>query len=73
MKAVKGKDGRLTFISRESAAMFNNIDMARFLDISTLTERENYIAEELYKQDILQKITRDDTIGYQIYPQQQKI
>jgi len=73
MKAIKCKDGRLTFISRESASMFNNIEMAKFLDISTLTERELYIAEEMYKQDILQKIKRDETIGYRIYPQKQKI
>lgn len=32
-----------------------------------MSERENFLADDLYKRDILKKVKRDNTIGYKIF------
>mgnify|MGYP000547623650 CR=1 FL=1 len=73
MKAVKCKNGIVTLISSDEARLFNKIDMANFVDLNTLSERECHLAEELYKRNVLNKVKREHKIGYKIHPQKQKI
>jgi len=73
MRAVKGKDGYLCLLSRDETALFNNVDMMEFLDISNLDERTHHLAEEMYKKNTLRKVRRGDRVGYKIYPQQERL
>ena len=47
--------------------------MTGFVNVNSLDEREQYIAEEMYKKDVLQKVTKGEKVGYKIYPQKEKI
>lgn len=73
MKAVKCKNGSLSLLNRDEASLFNKADMINFLDISTLNERECYIAEEMYKRNVLRKVKKGESIGYKIHPQKEKL
>ena len=73
MRAVKGKNGYLSLISKAEAVMFNNVDMIGFQDVNTLEENAVHMAEEMYKKNILRKVKRGDRIGYKTYPQKEKI
>ena len=73
MRAVKDKNNYLNFISTLENRVFNKIDLSGFLSVNSMDEREFYIAEEMYKKDILQKITKGEELGYKIYPQREKI
>lgn len=73
MRAVKGKNGVLSFTSNPETALFNKIELHGFMDISSLSEREHYLAEELFKRNLLKKIKRGDKIGYKIYEQKTAI
>ena len=73
MRAVKDKNNYLNFISSSENRVFNKIDLSGFLSVNSMDEREFYIAEEMYKKDILQKITKGEELGYKIYPQKTKL
>tara|TARA_E500000331_G_scaffold324118_1_gene340149 strand:- start:340 stop:564 length:225 start_codon:yes stop_codon:yes gene_type:complete len=73
MKVVKDKNKYMNFISSLESKIFNKVDLTGFVGVNTLDEREQYIAEELYKKDILQKITQGEQVGYKIYPQKEKL
>jgi hypothetical protein len=73
MKAVKDKNKYLNLISSTEAKIFNKVDLSGFVSVNSLNEREQYIAEELYKKDVLQKIKKGEQVGYKIYPQKEKI
>ncbi len=73
MRAVKDKYGNLQFMDRAQTALFNKADLNNFLDISTLSERDLYVAEELHKQNIFQKVRRGHSIGYKAHPQKSKL
>ena len=49
MRAVKDKNKYLNLISSTEAKVFNKIDLTGFTNVNSLNEREQYIAEELYK------------------------
>ena len=73
MRAVKDKNKYLNLISSTEAKLFNKIDLTGFVNVNSLDEREQYIAEEMYKKDVLQKITKGEQVGYKIYPQKEKL
>ena len=73
MRAVKDKNNYLNFISTLENRVFNKIDLSGFLSVNSMDEREFYIAEEMYKKDVLQKVTKGKKVGYKIYPQKEKI
>ena len=73
MKAVKGKNEYLSLISSTESRIFNKVDLQGFTGVNTLDEREQYIAEELFKKDVLQKIRKGADIGYKTYPQKRKL
>jgi hypothetical protein len=73
MKAVKDKNNYLNLISSLEARLFNKVDLNGFLSVNNMDERDFYIAEEMYKKDIFQKINKGDELGYKIYPQKKKI
>mgnify|MGYP003654470331 CR=1 FL=1 len=74
MKAVKCKDGHLSFISRSQSDLFNKIDLTKFLDINTLDEYTLHMVEEMYKQNVIRKVTtKEGKVGYKIYPQKTEI
>ncbi|MDA8847187.1 hypothetical protein N9J02_00985 [bacterium] len=73
MRAVKDKNKYLNLISSTEARIFNKVDLTGFVSVNSLNEREQYIAEELYKKDVLQKIQKGEQVGYKIYPQKEKI
>jgi hypothetical protein len=66
---IRGKNKVLSLLSRDEATLFNKIDLNNFLDINTLDERTNHIAEELYKRNVINKIRKENKVGYEIYPQ----
>jgi hypothetical protein len=73
MKAVKDKNNYVNLISSLEAKLFNKVDLNGFLGVNNMDEREFYIAEEMYKKDILQKINKGEELGYKIYPQKKKL
>ena len=73
MRAVKDKNKYLNLISSTEARLFNKVDLSGFVSVNTLDEREQYIAEELYKKDVLQKVKKGEQVGYKIYPQKEKL
>jgi hypothetical protein len=73
MKAVKDKNKYLNLISSTEAKVFNKVDLSGFVSVNSLDEREQYIAEELYKKDVLQKVKKGEQVGYKIYPQKEKL
>ena len=73
MRAVKDKNNYLNFISTLENRVFNKIDLSGFLSVNSMDEREFYIAEEMYKKDILQKVTKGEELGYKTYPQKTKL
>lgn len=73
MRAVKCKRGNLSLISRDEARLFNKIDFDQFCDINTLSERDFFIAEEMYKKNVLRKVRKENKIGYKVYPQKTSV
>jgi len=73
MRAIKGKNNILSFISMEETRLFNKAEMVGFLNISNLTERENLVADGLYKKNVFRKVQRNEHVGYKIYPQREKL
>jgi len=73
MKAVKCKNGVLSILNRAESALFNKADMNSFLEISSLTEQESHVAQEMYKRNVLRKVKRGESIGYKIHPQKEKL
>lgn len=69
MRAIIGKNGILSIIGRDEGRLFRKIDFDKFCDINTLSERDQYIAEELYKKNLLKKVRKENKVGYKIYPQ----
>jgi len=67
VRAVKGKNEKLSLISSQEAKIFNKIEEDGFVDLNSMSERENFLADDLYKRDILKKVKRDNTIGYKIF------
>jgi hypothetical protein len=67
MKAVKGKNDYLALISSAESKVFNKVDTTGFVSVNTLSEREQYIASELYKKDVLNKTTQGEQVGYKTY------
>ena len=47
--------------------------MQGFIDVNTLSERDIYVAEELYKRDVIRKVKKGENIGYKTYPQKTKL
>jgi hypothetical protein len=73
MRAVKDKYGNLQLINRSETALFSKADMHNFLDISTLSEQDLYVAEDLHKKNVFQKVKRGEKIGYKPHPQKSKL
>lgn len=73
MRAVRGKNGVLSLINRDEVRLFNKIDLERFLDINNLSERDMFIAEDMYKKNVLRKVRKETKVGYKIYPQSNKV
>jgi len=67
VRAVKGKNEKLSLISSQEAKIFNKIEEDGFVGLNSMSERENFLADDLYKRDILKKVKRDNTIGYKIF------
>lgn len=73
MRAVKCKNGCLSIINRDESAMFNKVEFNEFVDLNTLNEREQHIAEEMYKRNVLRRVKRGESVGYKIHPQKEKL
>lgn len=68
MKMVQKKDGTLTMVSLEESRLLNKIEMIGFTPINKLSEREQYLADELYKKSILRRGRNHSDVGYKTYP-----
>lgn len=73
MRAIRDCNGLTTFINRDETRLFNKIDMAQFMDLNTLSEREHHLAEEMHKRNVLQKVQKEHKVGYKVYPQKTQI
>lgn len=67
MRAVKCKHNVLSFINTLETRIFNIVEADGCLDISKLSERDQHIAEELYKKNVLKKVKKDNFVGYETY------
>jgi len=73
MRAITDCNGLTTFITREETKLFHKIDMEKFVALNTLNERDHYLAEEMYKRNVLQKVKKEHTVGYKVYPQKTSV
>jgi hypothetical protein len=73
VRAVTAKNGVLCLLSRDESALYGRAEMEGKLLCDKLSERENYIADELYKKNIFFKTHKGKGIGYKIYPNKQKL
>ena len=73
MRAVKGKNKILSLINNPESSFFNKLDMEGFINVNTLNERELYIAEEMYKKDVIKKVRKGEKVGYKTYPQKETL
>jgi hypothetical protein len=71
MRAVKGKNKILSLINNPESSFFNKLNMEGFINVNTLNERELYIAEEMYKKNVIRKVRKGESIGYKTYPQKE--
>jgi len=71
MRAVKGKNKILSLINNPESRFFNKCNMEGFINVNTLNERELYIAEEMYKKNVIRKVRKGESIGYKTYPQKE--
>ena len=71
MRAVKGKNKILSLINNPESSFFNKLNMEGFINVNTLNERELYIAEEMYKKNVIRKVRKGEWIGYKTYPQKE--
>lgn len=69
MKMIKDSHGRTSVIGRDEASVFNKVAMRGFLAVSSMSEREHHLADQLHTRNILQKVKRHGHDGYKIYPQ----
>ena len=67
MKAVKGKNNRISFVSRDEAKIINMAEVDGFIPQTSLCERDAYIAEELFKKDLIRKVNQNGSMGYKAY------
>ena len=70
MRAIKGKHNQLSFISRPEAKVYSMIEADGFISCESLDERDSYVAEELYQKNIIQKIRKNNTLGWKAYSNQ---
>ena len=47
--------------------------MEKFVDVNTLNERDLYIAEEMYKKNVLRKVRKGTKVGYKTFKQKEII
>lgn len=73
MRTVKGKNKVLKIISNPETSFFNKLNMEGFIGVNTLNERELYIAEEMYKKDVIKKVRKGEKVGYKVYQQKETL
>ena len=47
MRAVNGKNKKLSLISSLEAKVFNKIEEDGFVEVNSMSERENFLADDL--------------------------
>ena len=56
-----------TVVSNPEYVLYNGINSRGFVAITEMDESERFVAEELYKRNVLRKIRREGKIGYKSY------
>ncbi len=69
MRAVRTASGYTTFLSSQENRIFRKCEMEGRCQVNTLTEREKYIASEMYKKGILVKAPKSKNQAYEIAQQ----
>lgn len=69
MRAVKTANGHTTFLSSQENRIFRKCETEGFCQVNTLTEREQYIASEMYKKGILVRAQKSNNKAYEIAQQ----
>lgn len=67
MRAVRGSNGLLSFVSKDEARVINLIKADQFTPITSLSERDHYIAEELFKKNLIRKVNQNNNMGYKAF------
>jgi len=67
MRAVKCKNNHISLISKPEAKIYAMIEADGFISCDSLDERDSFVAEELYKQNILKKVRKNNCMGYKTY------
>jgi hypothetical protein len=64
MRAVRNKFGTTTMVCKEEGELLNKIDMRGFTPLNSLSEREQMLAEELYRRNVLRRGRIKHDVGY---------
>jgi hypothetical protein len=72
MRAVRGKNQVLSLISTQESKLYDLIELQGFLPITGLSERDAHLAENLYKQNVVKRVRKQNQPGYVTYESQQK-
>ena len=69
MRAIKNEHGFTTFLTSQENKIFRKCEFMQFCPVNSLTEREQYLAEDMVRKGILTKVSRSNQNGYKITPQ----
>jgi hypothetical protein len=68
MRVLTNKHGFTTMVSREESAVINKIAMQGFTPLNSLSEREQMLAEDLYRKNLLRRGRLKHDVGYKVLP-----
>tara|TARA_B110000858_G_C17634614_1_gene395185 strand:- start:574 stop:795 length:222 start_codon:yes stop_codon:yes gene_type:complete len=73
MRAVKGKNDQLSLISSFEAKLYSMAETLGSINATELSEQDAYLAEEMYKKNILNKKMHNGIVHYVTHSAKQKI
>lgn len=69
MRTLKNQYGIPTFVTSAEGRLFRKLQMCGFCEVSKLTEQEAHLAENMLRQGLIKKVTRNNSYGYKVTPQ----
>lgn len=73
MRALKNQHGIPTFVTGAESRLFRKLEMSGYCEVNSLTEQEQHLAQNLVRQGIIRKVTRNHSYGYKPVPQVQRL
>ena len=73
MRTIKNQYGIPTFVTSAECRLFRKLEMCGFCELSKLTEQEQHLAENMLRQGLIHKVSKNREYGYKITPQTQTL